>query len=292
MAEQPAWMLNRRSNIIAPNPLLRMERERLPIVTEVDRYLAETEGKYQPHHLEFGARLALSSARRALVGTDTGSNYGIGAAVMVVQDGVAAIFEGANTMITGTPEQRLTGHAETNGLKGVMAYMAGDESKGPVQVVKMDVMKLPFDMGKSRSGIIMAGTLEPCPMCECVTTNAAPLVREALGPDAVIRSYSSAIDGFLDGALNNGAAHALGAKSSNSPLVWQSIQRGYFPGQAKPEVAPVEFSLLQTTSKPLQGHAPHGMFYQTEDRDLERLASEIFVQTRQQVDAFLAGTQQ
>ncbi|MCX6730345.1 MAG: hypothetical protein NTZ55_00685 [Candidatus Roizmanbacteria bacterium] len=207
---------------------------------------------------------------------------------MVVQNGIAAIFEGANTMVTGTEEERLTGHAETNGLKGVMAYASGDRSKGPIDIVKLDVLKLPFDLGRSGTGIIMSGTLEPCPMCECVATNALAVTRGILGPDAVIRSVSSSVDGSTDGALNNGAAHALGQKATSSPNVWRSIQRGYFQGQNPPDFTPIQFSLLQTTPDPLQGFNPPGMYHRSEDKDLERLSSKIFTQTRQQVDEFLA----
>jgi len=176
----------------------------MPINKEVAQYLRSTESKFLVGSDEFYGRKALSLA---LISFQEG-NYGIGSVLLQVTPQVINEFHGRNRLITGTPEEKVLGHAETMAVVRSLKKSQPDESY-PRNTTKQS-SQLP-------EGVICYGTLEPCPMCAVVLTN--------LG---AIRSISTVLDGDLidkDGyRISGGAANAIGEKNKIQPFIWQIIQ--------------------------------------------------------------------
>ena len=170
------------------------------IAARVRDYLARTRQAFPPGSDLYYARLALAAAGNAY---RTGS-FGIGAVAVVRSGTTAEVFYGENGM--GRPNAVID-HAETRAVLKIAAGAAPDETielAGPARSVDVDVA--------------VHGTIEPCPMCACVMTNAG-----------VQRSVSTCADGALerDGAVlaSDGAANVLGGKYATQPRVWRDLQR-------------------------------------------------------------------
>lgn len=249
-----------------------------PVIREVEKYIKTTEGKYSPSQQEFGGRLALVQAKKSFLS----GNYGVGAALFVYKPHQIEIFLGKNKVVTGKPSERFNAHAETDSIK---AWLGNIERKKKPDIV----LKIP----STHPRLCLYTNIEPCPKCEMEITYLYELAREYIHPQARVQSICLATDGMLeklDGVYcGSGSAHALGKKSLTSPLIWRSIQRGYFPGQIPPKYPPVIFSLLHTLASSLENHKPPGAYIATHDKDLVRLGWEIFAKTRGTIDNFLAG---
>jgi tRNA(Arg) A34 adenosine deaminase TadA len=209
---------------------------------EVQQYLNRSEHKFPFGSDEYFARKALELA---LTSYNEG-NYGIGAVVLkVLASGEIQVFHGRNKMVTGENEQKVIGHAETAGIIKVF-----NRSRPDALYQKQNELT-----NQLKTGISCYGTLEPCPMCVSVLTNAG-----------AIRSVSTVQDGeshTVQGIVNsNGAANVIGEKYKTQPDIWQMIQRS----------RGLTFELLQTN-----------------DQDLVMLSSAIFTETREEIDQKLAN---
>ncbi|MCI5073112.1 hypothetical protein MRY82_09270 [bacterium] len=241
------------------------------IATQVKNYLERTKNTYQVGQHAYYARKALASALKAF----NENNYGIGALVLLVHDGIIYEFPGRNAMVTGAG---VTDHAEARALEDAVAYRNHIINEGKNKYgVKMD------DHNLSRSAIVdpltqysvstneetqkfnkngyyVYGTLEPCPMCMVMIINAK-----------AERSISSAIDGDLvqneflgkdsPQKTSNAGAMAIGEKFKYNPFVWQWIAGAQN----------LKFEQLAT-----------------EDKDLIKLSEQIFSFTREDIDNKLA----
>ena len=164
-------------------------------------------------------------------------NYGIGALAVVHEGMTAREGTAGNRMVSGSG---VVDHAETRALLRIANGEAADteyqlESAPP-------------------HGLSVFGTLEPCPMCACVMTNAGATRSVSTVEDAHLVENS----GFF---LSDGAANVLGDKSKTQPAIWQSIQQG----------RGLRFELLSTA-----------------DAELQALSRRIFEETRSTIDQHLS----
>jgi tRNA(Arg) A34 adenosine deaminase TadA len=168
---------------------------------DVERYLAESAGRYEVGQDEYYARDALEQALMA----HREGNYGIGAVAVVVEDGEVREFPNRNAMFTGTG---LVDHAETRALLDIRNGV--EPTRTYARTTNQWTVRLP-------EGVSVYGSLEPCPMCTCVLTNGG-----------VRRSVSTVLDGELkeEGGwrFSAGAANAIGEKGRLQPQVWRWIQ--------------------------------------------------------------------
>jgi tRNA(Arg) A34 adenosine deaminase TadA len=210
---------------------------RSAIESEVQLYLQRSEGWYERGTDEYFARIALE---QALLASREG-NYGIGAVAVDFRDGQVREFRERSAMITGLG---VIDHAETR------AVLAAYSGAPPNQVYQDSFARTDLP----RPGVLSYGTLEPCPMCVCVLTNAA-----------ISRSISTVVDGHLvqdgDVVVSDGAASVLDKKFRLQPKVWQEIQRGLH----------LQFDQLSTL-----------------DSELVDLSWRIFAVSREEIDAVLA----
>ena len=174
------------------------------ILAGIDDYLARSTHWYERGEDEYYARLSLAQAAEA----KRCGNYGIGAVVIMVAGDTIAEFRKGNAMVTGAG---IIDHAET------LAILAAGANGEPDDVYPRHVNAR---TSRLATGLHVFGTLEPCPMCACVATNAR-----------AVRSVSTVADGdpyFEGGHLigSSGGATVLGAKASLQPAVWQGIQQG------------------------------------------------------------------
>ncbi|HMQ10647.1 MAG TPA: hypothetical protein PKC21_00735 [Oligoflexia bacterium] len=241
------------------------------IANQVERYLAKTINTYQIGQHAYYARKALASALAAF----NEGNYGIGALVLLVNDGVIYEFPGRNAMVTGPG---ITDHAEARALEDAVAYKhylnngknqynleMSEENIARSNLVE-PVTSYPVNTNKgtqqfSKDGYYVYGTLEPCPMCMVMIINAKANL-----------SISSAIDGDLvqneflgkDSLqkTSNAGAMAIGEKFKYNPFVWQWIAGGQ------------NLSFKQLS---------------TDDKDLINLSEKIFSTTREEIDAKLGS---
>lgn len=256
------------------------ELAQMPIVREVDYYLAQTEGMYQPGEPEFGGRIALQQARESY-----NPNYGIGVCLVEVRGDVARLFLGGNRMVTGSQVQQLNHHAETGALTKWAGYLQGNEQADLAMRIQPGQFGIEY-------GFISYGTLEPCIKCTGEMVNAVKIAKNNIHPDAQIVCASLNVDGYYeeDGkgvGRSNGAAIALGKKSQTVPLVWDGIARGSFDFSKEPARRPLTFALMHTTDDSLEGFASPGMYIPTRDKDLEDLSWRIFAETRGVIDELL-----
>lgn len=176
------------------------------IVADVRDYLDRTAAAFRPGSDQFYARIALCVALNAY----RKGNFGIGAVAVIRVGNRAELFYGENGM--GQPNAVID-HAETRAVLRVAAGAAADET-----------IALPARAGPTGPGdpdafdVAVHGTIEPCPMCACVLTNAG-----------VRRSVSTCRDGAVqrdgDYLASSGAANVLGEKYRIQPRVWRDIQR-------------------------------------------------------------------
>lgn len=203
------------------------------VVGEVSTYLQESRDRYLQGSDEYFARKCLEAALEAY----RTRNYGIGAVAVVYENGRAREFVAGNRMVSGSG---VIDHAET---RAILRILGGEDQ--PDAEYKLD--------SPNRHGLWVFGTLEPCPMCACVMTNAG-----------ATRSVSTIEDGHLiDDAgfqVSDGAANVLGDKSRTQPAIWRAIQQG----------RGLRFELLTTT-----------------DAQLQMLSRRIFEETRVDIDHHL-----
>jgi tRNA(Arg) A34 adenosine deaminase TadA len=208
------------------------------VATRVEAYL---EDKASAHVRGTDGYFAVEALRVALRSFRDG-NYGIGAIAVVRRSGTVYEYRAGNAMVSG---QGLVDHAETRALLRIASGEAADSSYAVPPAVGG---VLPED------GIAVYGTLEPCPMCASVMTNAG-----------VARSVSTVVDGRLVHEdlylVSDGAANVLGDKYKIQPRVWRDIQQG----------RKLRFELLDI-----------------DDPDLAELSQAIFIETRVQIDKQLA----
>lgn len=205
------------------------EKERVEAAVEAYLRAAGAE----PGTDDYYARIALAEALAA----SREGNYGIGAVAVDVVDGVVREFRARSAMVTGLG---VVDHAETRAVLDVRG--------GRAPTVTYDLPESwPPAAG---SGLVVFGTLEPCPMCACTLTNAR-----------AARSVSTVEDGDLvteDGVrTTDGSAMVLGEKYPLQPRVWRQIQ----------ESLGLRFDLLDTA-----------------DEELRRLSWEIFAVSRDAID--------
>lgn len=202
------------------------------IEVRVGNYLEATRERYRPGDDEYYARLALE---QALLASREG-NYGIGAVGVEVSGGLAREYHDRSAMVTGLG---VVDHAETRAL---LRMKSGE---APDRVTPANFME---------PGISVFGTLEPCPMCVCVLTNAG-----------ASRSVSAVLDGDLvleDGVLtSDGSAMAIGRKALLQPRVWREIQNKQC----------LQFELLATP-----------------DEELPQLSRDVFMVGRDAIDDHVA----
>jgi tRNA(Arg) A34 adenosine deaminase TadA len=144
----------------------------------------------------------------------------------------------------------LIDHAETRALLRIGAGEASD--------LDYDIPSGGPDVTDGSRRIEVFGTLEPCPMCASVLTNAG-----------ASRSVSTCRDGRLahhevddqQYTISDGAANVLDLKFHIQPRIWRLIQQG----------RGLSFQRLESR-----------------DTDLRRLSGEIFTATRKQIDEELA----
>lgn len=196
---------------------------------DVARYLDASRDAYSRGSLEYFARICLEVALTA----HREGNYGIGAVAVHFEEGRVREYRGGNRMVT---DSGIIDHAETRALLRITRNETPDAEYS-------------FDFGPS-DGLWVFGTLEPCPMCACVMTNAG-----------ATRSISTIEDGRLhveDGyQVSDGAANVIGDKFNTQPAIWRGIQRG----------RGLEFHILPTA-----------------DVQLQSLSRRIFEETRAQTD--------
>ncbi len=251
-----------------------------PIVSEVIRYLNRTKNKYSPLQSEYGGRLALRQALKSFLA----GNYGVGAALFIYKQNRIEIFLGQNKIITGTPSERFNTHAETDAMKKWLKYI---EKKGkPYQSFRI---RTNYIVPK----LILYTNLEPCPKCETEFTYLLPIAKEFLHQQSTIQSISLSADGFVikhNGIkCSDGGAHAFGQKSLTKPLVWQYIQRGYFPKHKPIQSAPIIFSIMDTSDKSLENNHLNSSYILTYDQALPILSWQIFSKTRIIIDQQLTS---
>jgi tRNA(Arg) A34 adenosine deaminase TadA len=261
-----------RSTIIRLQNKLKKEA----IIKEVNNYLKLTENKFSVIQPEYGGRLALKQASEAFI---TG-NYAVGAALLVYKPKSVEIFLGKNKIVTGTPSERFNTHAETDAIKK--------------WVRSLEFGSKPFHIANQKNeflGIKIYSNLEPCPKCEMEITMLLALAKEYIHPNALIQSISLAADGILTRqnktSFASASAHALGKKHFTSPLVWRSIQRGFFPGQKPPKKQPVQFFLLSNSKSALKAQVQTDSLIDSSENELIRLSWEVFEKTRAMIDQFL-----
>lgn len=209
-----------------------------PVADRVVTYLRD---KASAHREGTAGYYAIEALRVAL-DAFRGGNYGIGAIAVVRREGAVYEYRAGNTMVSG---EGLVDHAETQALLRVATGDAPDrEYPAPADIGDV----LPED------GIAVFGTLEPCPMCAVVMTNAG-----------VSLSVSTVEDGQLvlegDYRVSDGAANVLGDKYDIQPRIWRQIQQG----------RGLRFEKLDVN-----------------DPELLDLSQAIFVETRGQIDKALA----
>ena len=199
------------------------------IIGDVVRYLDASRDVYSRGSLEYFARICLDVALTAY----REENYGIGAVAVHFEAGRVREYRGGNRMVT---DSGIIDHAETRALLRITRNETPDADYS-------------YDFGPSH-GLWVFGTLEPCPMCACVMTNAG-----------ATRSISTIEDGRLhdEGGyrVSDGAANVLGDKFNTQPAIWRSIQRG----------RGLEFNILPTA-----------------DAQLQSLSRRIFEETRVETD--------
>ncbi|MEK7166058.1 MAG: hypothetical protein AAB874_04610 [Patescibacteria group bacterium] len=248
------------------------------IAIAINRYLNNSQGHYSLQDHEFGAQLALGQARKAFLS----GNYGIGAALFVKKNDRTEIYLGQNKVVTGKPSERFNTHGETDAIKHWL--LAIEKKRKPHKV---------YLVTNKQIGVWLYTNLEPCPKCEMEITMLLTIAKEYLNPTATIHCICTATEGMLtqDQGVNtsNGSAHAVGKKHLTTPLIWRSIQRGYFSGQKPIAHPPVKFSLLNTSSQALEKHEPPGAYIHTGDTELVNLSWDIFNKTREKIDKYLAG---
>lgn len=206
--------------------------EHASIADEVDRYLRSSKRSFERGSDEYYARRALGAALQAF----RRGNYGIGAVAVLRENGQAREFIGGNAMVTGSG---VIDHAETRAILRIAARRKPDDH---------------YDLPPKRiDGLFVYGTLEPCPMCASVLTNAG-----------ATRSVSTVLDGALvtdhGYKRSGGAANVVGNKANSQPRVWQQIQQG----------RGMQFEVLET-----------------QDDELQSLSERIFLETREQIDRLL-----
>jgi len=209
----------------------------ISIASEVRSYLAATVDRFAPGSDEHFARLSLQLALTAF----EGGNYGIGAVAVLRKGGSLDVHFGQNKMVSGTG---LVDHAETRALLHLAGTADPDE-----------VIPAPANYSLASGHIAVFGTLEPCPMCASVMTNAG-----------VTRSVSTVVDGQLvrqgEFMVSDGAANVLDEKHLIQPMVWRAIQQN------------------------------RGLRFQdlaSDDTQLHDLSLRVFTDTRQQIDQALAS---
>ncbi|OHV02518.1 nucleoside deaminase [Mycobacterium talmoniae] len=203
------------------------------IAARVQDYLDRTRHTFPPGCDRYFARIALEVALRAY----HGGNFGIGAVAVVRSGRRADLFYGENAM---AQPGAVIEHAETQAVLKVAAGDAPDHTITPPE--------------PSPAAVTVYGTVEPCPMCACVLTNAG-----------VQRSVSTCLDGELerdgDFLTSGGGANVLGDKYPTQPRVWRDIQRA----------RGLRFELL----------AP-------DEPELWELSWKILAETRDEIDELLA----
>jgi tRNA(Arg) A34 adenosine deaminase TadA len=203
------------------------------IVDEVSEYLERSRDRFTRGSDEYYARKCLEAALTAY----RSKNYGIGALAVVYEAKTAREWSAGNCMVSGSG---VIDHAETRALLRIANAEPPDAT-------------YPLESAPPH-GLSVFGTLEPCPMCACVMTNAG-----------ATRSVSTVEDGHLieksGFRLSDGAANVLGHKSKTQPAIWQSIQQG----------RPLKFELLRTA-----------------DAELQSLSRRIFEETRKTIDKDLS----
>jgi tRNA(Arg) A34 adenosine deaminase TadA len=203
------------------------------IVDEVSEYLEGSVDKFARGSDEYYARKCLEAALTAY----RSKNYGIGAVAVVYEHNTAREWSAGNCMVSGTG---VVDHAETRALLRI----ANEED--PDATYQLE--------SAPPHGLSVFGTLEPCPMCTCVMTNAG-----------ATRSLSTVEDGRLvqtSGFFqSDGAANVLGNKRKTQPAIWQTIQ----------QARALTFELLSTT-----------------DTELQSLSRRIFEETRTTIDKNLS----
>lgn len=242
------------------------------IATQVENYLEKTTNTYHIGQQAYYARKALASALTAF----KEGNYGIGAIVLLVHDGIIYEFPGRNAMVTGPG---VTDHAEARALEDAVAYkthiinegknkygIAMNEKNLSRSHVVEPAISYPVNTNKgtqrfNQDGYYVFGTLEPCPMCMVMIINAKAKM-----------SISTALDGDLvqneflgkdsPQKTSNAGAMAIGEKFKYNPFVWQWIA-----GSQN-----LNFTQLSTN-----------------DKDLINLSEKIFSTTREEIDAQLGS---
>lgn len=209
-----------------------------PVDQQVETYLSGTEDRYPPGTAESFAREALAAA----LASYRAGNYGIGAVAVVRTGNDISEFRTGNAMVS--PTTGIVDHAETRALLRIL----NDET--PDATYTVDVAP------DCPEGISVYGTLEACPMCASVITNAGAVLSVSTVPDGVLVTDS---DGYR---ASNGAANVDGDKYPTTPSVWRQIQQS----------RGLTFDQLQTT-----------------DQELKDLSSLIFTSTRAEIDAILAS---
>ncbi|MEZ0363083.1 hypothetical protein ACAG26_05190 [Mycobacterium sp. pUA109] len=194
------------------------------IAARVQDYLDRTRDAFPPGSDRYYARIALDVALQAY----RGGNFGIGAVAVVRSGSTADLFYGENAM---AQPNAVIEHAETQAVLRVAAGAAPDHTI---------TLPEPADAGLS-----VYGTVEPCPMCACVLTNAG-----------VQRSVSTCLDGDLvrdgDYLASDGGANVLGDKYPTQPRVWRDIQRARglrfeLLAPAEPELRELSWKILAET---------------------------------------------
>jgi tRNA(Arg) A34 adenosine deaminase TadA len=203
------------------------------IVGEVLEYLERSRDKFTRGSDEYYARKCLEAALTAY----RSKNYGIGAVAVVYEEKTAREWSAGNCMVSGSG---VIDHAETRAL---LRIANGD---GPDDEYQLE--------SAPPHGLSVFGTLEPCPMCACVMTNAGATRSVSTVEDGTLIEKS----GFF---LSDGAANVLGDKSKTQPAIWQSIQQG----------RALKFEQLSTT-----------------DAELQSLSRRIFEETRTTIDKDLS----
>ena len=146
-------------------------------------------GKLGNGALDYFARICLEVALTA----HREGNYGIGAVAVHFKGGRVREYRGGNRVVA---DSGIIDHAETRALLRITRNETPDAEYS-------------FDFGPS-DGLWVFGTLEPCPMCASVMTNAG-----------ATRSISTIGDGRLHDEdsyrFSDGAADVIGKSSTLSP---------------------------------------------------------------------------